>query len=70
MADYSPRKNVRLEVVKITEEHLAGAKERFVTSEALVETYGELGWPTNPSQRECEHCPIKCNDRFNEKTES
>lgn len=64
--DWSPkmgRKLIELDISDTTREY---ALARFDESEELANEYEDTYWPTFPSRKECEGCPLVCKDRFDE----
>lgn len=62
--DYSPKKNVLITEIDVTEGMLSDTDERFIVGKEVVELYEENGWSYDPSEKECNNCPLKCKHRF------
>lgn len=62
--DYSVQKNILILELDVTETRLADMNDRFETAKEVVELYNKNGWTTDPSEAECEGCPLKCSNRF------
>jgi hypothetical protein len=64
VADYSPRLNFQLQAISITDEDIKSVNKRFDIAEEVRLEYEDKGWITDPSEKECEKCPLKCNNRY------
>lgn len=62
--DYSPKMNVLNVEVKVTDEAIRSALERFDAVEATIDNYEEE-WPRIPSVSSCRYCMLKCDKRIN-----
>ena len=67
IADYSPRKKIKLLNLTITEEAKELNLERFKFGSEVVEHYNTNGWSYKPSESECATCQVQdCPFRINE----
>lgn len=64
--DYSPNKGIKQIEVAITDGALNEVRERFIAAKSVAKQYDLVDWQVyDPSEKECESCPLKCDMRFN-----
>jgi hypothetical protein len=62
--DYSPKKNIKILKINISEETLVNSLQRFdVVNESLVEYLLFDEYPATPSYYECARCKVSCGER-------
>lgn len=63
--DYTAQKRAVFGEIVISDSKLSQKEVRFTTAEQVVALYNKHGWPTDPSIKECETCPLLCKARIN-----
>jgi len=63
--DYSPAQEFVELHLDIGEDKIKAVETRFDEAKYMYKKYDEASWDSyNPSESECERCPLKCNKRF------
>lgn len=62
--DYSPEMNRKLIELDISNNSIDRVITRYNDARNLMNEYSSSYWPTYPSKKECEDCPLKCKDKF------
>lgn len=65
VVDYSPQKRVTFGELVISDEKLSDKNRRFSAGENTISLYNQHGWVKTPNIKECESCPLKCDERLN-----
>jgi hypothetical protein len=66
--DASPRKNIKLFELNITDNATVTLIEKYEDAWYFVNKYKEEGWPTYPSESNCSRCHLECSMRFSKPT--
>jgi len=62
--DYSTQKRVMFGQIIVSDTKRNETEKRFSAGEGVIEAYNTHGWVKVPNIKECENCPLKCDQRL------